>query len=511
MIVLTTILVFTACLSPLLTAAHLWQVKEWRLDRLREHLRSEGTFQQLFGTLRPLFLILALPALLHGWVSFPLWTIGTLAVFTGLTMLQIAIDRQSCPLWTVKAMALATTASAMTLLAAVLLQWKTEGGTPLLALFPLLQPFALALALVIFSPLDRWLKRRIMERARRFRLQHPDLLVVGITGSVGKTTTKELLLHILAHEHASATPAYVNTEMGVSQWLTKELSGASPPKILIVEMGAYRRGEISLLCQITQPTVGIITFIGTQHIALFKSQEALLSTKAELFDALPSEGIAILNGDSPLSDALRSHAQHCRSVTVSTGEGADLEAFDIEETPTGIRFRAGGILFTVPLHGTHNVTNVLLAIAGAECLGMKRADIAKKLTTFRPPEHTFSVRTGGSVTLLDDTHNASAASFRAAIGWAKAQPAEEKILLSSGLIELGEEEDRLHAQLGVESVGVFDRVIFLHPRHAHSFERGFGGKVELLRRKTPPVSPASLLICVGRIPEETIRRLLPKS
>ena len=117
----------------------------------------------------------------------------------------------------------------------------------------------------------------------------------------------------------------------------------------------------------------------------------------------------------------------------------------------------------------------------------------------------------GTVTLLDDTHNASQASFNASIGWAKAQPAEEKVLLTSGLIELGEEEDRVHAQLGVEAAGIFARVIFCHPRHAHSFARGYGKSVEILSKKTQPVLPGSLFVCVGRIPEETVRRLLPHS
>jgi UDP-N-acetylmuramoyl-tripeptide--D-alanyl-D-alanine ligase len=280
------------------------------------------------------------------------------------------------------------------------------------------------------------------------------------------------------------------------------------PRILIVEMGAYHGGEIALLTRITQPLIGIITFVGTQHIALFGSQEKLLSAKAELFTALPPDGAAILNGDSPFAGALRAYA-HCRTITVGTGGRADLEALDIEETATGLRFRAGSVVVSIPLHGTHNVTNILMAVAAAEILGLKRSDCAHKLLTFRPPEHTFSVRTIGTVTLLDDTHNASPASFKAAIGWAKAQPAEQKVLLSSGLIELGEEEDRVHAELGVEAAGVFSRTIFTHARHARSFERGFGRPVEFLGKITTPVSPRALLACVGRIPEETVRRLLP--
>ena len=499
-----------ASLSTVLTFASLWQVKEWRIDRLKEHFRSEGLFQQTFGLLKPLILLLALPALLHRWVPHDTWTMGVLSLLTILTVIRLALSRQPHPVWTVKAIALVGGALCFVLLAALLILLLPPTFMPGMVLVPLLASLALVLSWSIFLPVDALLKRRIMRRARAMRDRHEHLIVIGITGSVGKTTTKELLLHLLKDQGAVATPAYVNSEIGVARWMMRVLAEEATPKILIVEMGAYRSGEIRRLCAIMRPLIGIVTFIGSQHIALFKSQEKLLAAKAELFDALPPEGAGIVNGDSPFATELKTHA-HCRTVTVGTGGPADMEAFDIEETATGLRFRVGNTMITTPLHGTHNVTNILLAMAAAEVLDLPRPHIARRLPSFRPPEHTFSVRTVGTVTLLDDTHNASQASFNASIGWAKAQPAEEKVLLTSGLIELGEEEDRVHAQLGVEAAGIFARVIFCHPRHAHSFARGYGKSVEILSKKTQPVLPGSLFVCVGRIPEETVRRLLPHS
>ncbi|MDO8468417.1 MAG: UDP-N-acetylmuramoyl-tripeptide--D-alanyl-D-alanine ligase [Candidatus Peribacter sp.] len=510
MSLLLILLTLTATLSPLLTFGTLWQVKEWRIDRLRAHFRSEGLFLQTFGFLKPLILLLALPVLLHRWVPHDTWTIGVLSLLTMLTVIRLAANRQPRPVWTMKAIALMGGAVIFVLLAALLVLVLPPEYVPALAVIPLLAPLALLLSWSLFLPVDILLKRRIMRSALALRNRNDHLIVIGITGSVGKTTTKELLLHLLRDQGAASTPAYVNSEIGVARWIIQTLSGASVPKILIVEMGAYRSGEIRRLCQISRPLIGIITFIGSQHMALFGSQEKLLAAKAELFDTLPPEGAGIVNGDSPFAPELRKHA-HCRTVTVGTGGPADLEAFDIEETATGLRFRTGNTMITTPLHGTHNVTNILLAMAAAEVLGIKRPEIARRLPSFRPPEHTFSVRAIGSVTLLDDTHNASQASFKASIGWSKSQPAEEKVLLTSGLIELGEDEDRVHSQLGVEAAGVFDRVIFAHARHARSFARGYGKPVEILSKKTQPVSPRSLFICVGRIPEETVRRLLPKS
>jgi len=509
MTALALILTLTASLSPLLTFAHLWQVKEWRIDRLREHLRSEGVVRQLFGMVRPALLILLYLIFFLQWIPEQTWTIGALILFTVLTIVQIALDRQPSPRWTLKALVLTSGALLLTFAGSVLLLLLHPHAALALPLFPLLEPVLLFFSWCAFLPVDRLLKRRIMEHARHLRETHTDLIVIGITGSVGKTTTKELLLHLLKTQGAHATPAYVNTEMGVAEWLTKELEAAKPPRILIVEMGAYRPGEIALLCNIAKPTLGIITFIGTQHIALFGSQEALLKTKAELFKSLPPDGIAILNADSPFAQTLK-EMSNCRTISVTTGGDADIEAIDIEETSMGIRFRVGITVFSIPLHGTHNVSNVLLAIAAAEALGMKRNEIARSLLTFEPPKHTFAVRTlPQGVLLLDDSHNASPASFSAAINWAKSQPEEYKVLLSSGLIELGEEEDMVHAKLGTEAAGVFDRVIFTHIHHACSFEKGFGKPVEIYGKTTSRIPSPSLLACIGRVPEEFIRRLLP--
>lgn len=511
MSLLLILLSLLASLSTLLTFASLWQIKEWRIDRLREHMRSEGIFLQTFGFLKPLVLLIALPVLVHTATPYDTWTIGVLSILTILTIIRLALNRQPRPVWTVKAVVLMTGSLVVVLLATLLILLLPLPYLPFLALVPLFASLSLVLSWLLFLPVDMMLKGRIMRRARLLRDRHGELIVIGITGSVGKTTTKELLLHILKGQGAVATPAYVNAEIGVARWMAEALAGEIVPKILIVEMGAYRGGEIRRLCTFTRPLIGVVTFIGSQHIALFGSQEKLLSAKAELFDALPPDGAGILNGDSPFAAELRTHAR-CRTVTVGTGgTSLDLEAFDIEETGTGLRFRCGSTMIVVPLHGTHNVANILLAMAAAEVLGMSRPDIARRLGSFTPPEHTFSVRTVGSVTLLDDTHNASQASFKASIGWAKAQPAEERVLLTSGLIELGEEEDRVHAQLGEEAAGVFRRVIFAHARHARAFARGYGKPVEILGKTTAPVHPGSLFICVGRIPEETVRRLLPKS
>ena len=349
-----------------------------------------------------------------------------------------------------------------------------------------------------------------MQKAAALRETFEKITVIGITGSVGKTTTKELLTHILQSKNVLATPAYVNSDMGVAQWLLRELPKKNPEEqlILIVEMGAYRMGEITLLCRIAQPHIGIITFIGTQHIALFGSQENLCKAKGELVACIPSDGHVFLNGDNELCAKMKEKSV-APITTIGTGGHADIEAYEIEEAGDGIHFRIDDTRVICPLHGTHNVTNVLLALAASTHLGIPLAESASAVQSFTPPHNTFSVRSENGVTILDDTHNASPESFRASLAWAKSQPSKRIVLMTPGLIELGVREDRIHRDLGVQAKGIVDRVIFTGTNGAQSFAEGFDKPVEQWTKTSQPIEKGDLLLCIGRISPDVINRLLP--
>jgi UDP-N-acetylmuramoyl-tripeptide--D-alanyl-D-alanine ligase len=492
-----------------LTLSRLWQIKEWRWDRLLEELRREG-LTPLFGKLRPVILMI----FILGWIlqphTLPWLILGTLGLFSLLTITQFGVRRQKMPVWTQKARVL--TAAAFILTAIVAILCVVFPAWILLPLLPVLQPFFLAVAWVLFLPVDRYLKKRIMDQARAIRMRNPDLMVIGITGSVGKTTTKELLGHVLADLHPLVTPAHVNTEMGVAQWLIRELpryaATQTGKKILIVEMGAYRKGEIALMSTYVRQTIGVLTHVGTQHLALFGSQEALRDAKAEIVTTLPADGHAFLNGDNDLCRTVRPMSPSPVTLVGTDGK-TDLRATNIAETPKGIAFTVDGTRYDLSLHGTHNITNVLLAIAVAKHLGMDAHAIREQLKTFTPPQKTFSVREERGVRILDDTHNASAASMRAAIAWARSQPYDTKILLTAGLIELGEAQERTEREMGSLAADVFQRVIFTQPKAAGAFPAGYGKSIESPKVATR-VAPDSLLVCVGRMPASAIERLLPK-
>ncbi|MBI5156232.1 UDP-N-acetylmuramoyl-tripeptide--D-alanyl-D-alanine ligase [Candidatus Peregrinibacteria bacterium] len=497
--------------------AKLFQLKEWRFDRLREHVRAEGWTRSLFGFLRPGIFFLAITAEIVTPVPFrPLISEIAMGVFALLTLLQLLSKRQPFPVPTAKAALIVL----LSIVYAALLAAVLEASRPAFLLgMPVIQPFIVGLSVLTLFPLDFFLKRSAMNAAMKIRSAHPEILTIGITGSVGKTTTKELLRHLLAPLGAIATPAYVNSEMGVARWLIKVLapkkdSGRTPevlrPKseVLIVEMGAYRTGEIKKLCDIAQPSLGVITAVGTQHVALFGSENAIEQAKGELFEALPRTGHAFVNIDSDAARRTIGRAA-CAVTTVGVHSEAILRGQSVHDTDTGLSLTVTGRTFTLPLRGLHNATNVLLAIAVARHLGMNDEDIQSRLRTFQPLPHTFSVRFERGVLLLDDTHNSSPSSFRAGLEWSALQPQRPRILLTSGILELGPGEKQILEDLGRKASDCAERVIFTGERGRDFFAGGYGKRVEMLSQSTPPVPTGGILLCIGRMPLSSIQQLLP--
>lgn len=514
-------LIFVACVSPILTYSRLWQMKEWRWDRLIDHLKSEGWFRQIVGIARPLiatpWIILGLLSTLQLPELAPLsplqGAIIGLSMLAMLSIITIALSRQQHPVWTGKAIILTCLALLFSIgIGSIVIFCSQDWSATVLMVvtIPLLQPLILVLCWLIFMPIDRWQKASILEQATTLRRSFPQLCVIGITGSVGKTTTKELIAHLLAPEGAIATPLHVNTEMGIARWLLQVLRDEprDSRRILVVEMGAYRRGEIGQLAEIAQPTIGVVTYVGHQHVSLFGSEEAIARGKGELLAGLPSSGQAFVHADSPLLDLLISQAT-VRPRTVGTGPDAMIRAEDIEETGGGVRFKIEGIPMAVPMAGTHNVTNVLLAISVAKSLGVSLTNLQQRLATFTSFEGSFSVRDAYGVTVLDSTYNASYESFAAAIRWASERNASEKILLWSGIIELGDNEERLHRLLATEASRVFQRSYAVQARFASYFHEAFGSRQRLASEPHERLSPGSLLVCMGRMPSSIMASFLP--
>lgn len=496
-------LALLACLSPLLTCLWLFQLKEWRLDRLREHLRREGVLAAAGGRIRPLIIAGALIVrLVPG--DVPLADGIALALLALLSIGQIAARRQRWPEWTKKAALIGIVAGALTAAAILYCTLALPVALPALAM---LQLISVLIAWTIVLPLDLRLRGRVFAAATARRASLSKLRVIGIVGSVGKTTTKELTRAAIGSLHPLVTPAHVNTELGLANWFLRETAGFGPDESrpVVVEMGAYSQGEIALISAVLKPSIAVVTALGSDHLALFGSEEAIIEANAEILTALPANGSAILLADNDASAALKGRAS--KTILAGTATNADLQIHDVHETADGLAFTLDGQPGTLPLRGRHNAGNAALALAVADALGVPRAQSLAGLANATGLAGTFHVTEENGVRILDDTYNISPLSLRAALAWAESQPERPRVLLTAGLLEVGDEEERFMREIGLFARGKIERAVITGGDGTAAFAQAFDGPVD--DAPTGRVAPGTLLLCVGRLPRATIRSLLP--
>ncbi|MDY6786424.1 MAG: UDP-N-acetylmuramoyl-tripeptide--D-alanyl-D-alanine ligase [Cyanobacteriota bacterium] len=268
-----------------------------------------------------------------------------------------------------------------------------------------------------------------------------NLPVIGITGSVGKTTTKELIAAVLSTRgKVLKTEKNYNNEIGVP----KTLLQLSPEHdYAVIEMAMRARGEIALLTEIARPTVRVITNVGTAHIGRLGSREAIAQAKCELLATLPEESIAILNADNALLMATAQTVWHGETVTYG------LEAGDVRGTLLdGQTLVVEGMQFPLPLPGRHNASNYLAALTAAKVLGIDWTPLTQGLTVELPGGRSRRFSIGDNIEVLDETYNAGLESTVAALHLLKETPGERHIAVLGTMKELGEQSSHLHFLVG---------------------------------------------------------------
>ena len=277
--------------------------------------------------------------------------------------------------------------------------------------------------------------------------------IVAVTGSNGKTTTKDMVASVLAQKWRTLkTEGNFNNRIGVPHTLFR-LTGRH--QAAVIEMGVDQRGQTTRLCEIVRPTIGIITNIGPDHLEFFGSMEGSAQAKAELLDLLPANGTAILNADDPYFDYLASRAR-CRVVSFGMSDKADVRATHVTTDArkgTGFRLWLPGkgrqTPVTIKVHGMHNVTNALAAAAAGYALNLPGATIAQGLARFRPAAMRSQVVTHHGVQIINDCYNANPASMKAALNLlAQWVPARGRIAVLGDMLELGRDTQHMHREVG---------------------------------------------------------------
>ncbi|MGC8797312.1 MAG: UDP-N-acetylmuramoyl-tripeptide--D-alanyl-D-alanine ligase [candidate division WOR-3 bacterium] len=300
-------------------------------------------------------------------------------------------------------------------------------------------------------------KKGLLDFARWYR-QRLNSRVVAITGSNGKTTTKELLAQLLAVRYRVVkAPASFNNDIGVPLTVL-QMNRNTEVGIFEIEMNEL--GGTSRLARLCQPEIGIVTNVGDTHLEFMKDRTGVAKEKSELVAALPATGVAILNFDDPL--VMKFRRPGIRTVTFGMQAGADVFPAEIRERRLGgVEFKLlGRYPVRLPFPGRHNIYNFLAAAAAAHELGLKWEELTgPAMHAYLPPQR-LGIQNLGSVVLIDDCFNANPQSMAAALAvLADSAPPKNRVAILGDMLELGSQAEELHRILGKDAARVVDRLV----------------------------------------------------
>ena len=336
------------------------------------------------------------------------------------------------------------------------------------------QWFMNMIANVINHPIEVTINNHYINDAKRRLKEMPDLKIIGVTGSYGKTSVKYYLQTLLQEKYnVLVTPGNFNTPLGVTKTVREYLKPTH--EIFICEMGARRVGEIKEVCDIAHPDYGIITSVGAQHLETFFSMENIQKTKFELADALPDNGVLFLNGDNEyIQEKAAEYSKKTFYYSEREGEGYCAKDISVSQfgtefsvvTPNGEKER-----FQMKLIGSHNVINVVGAIAVANTLGIALKDLKIPVRRIEPVEHRMQMKEHGLVTIIDDAYNSNPIGSKAAVE-TLAMFDGIRILITPGMVELGKKESEYNYKFGTYAADCCDYILLVGKKHTEPIKEG---------------------------------------
>lgn len=334
----------------------------------------------------------------------------------------------------------------------------------ILGLFPLISVFSpifLIISQVLIWPLEYYQKQTILKKLAEKLKKLPNLKVVAITGSFGKTSTKDILYTLLWKKfYVVKTPKSFNTSLGIAQTILEDIKNNT--QIFICEIGAYKKGEIKKITELINPDIGIITAIAPQHLEKFGSLENIAKAKFELAENVAKDGIVILNGEYQILEDLCVHLRGVRTNfygwEIDPYYATDIKTA-IEGTSFIIHTPKGKAEINIPLIGEHHVQNFLAAAQAALELGLTLSEIKERTTLLLPTPHRLEVKKQGSMTIIDNTYNTNPKAARASLKLLQQMPASQKIIITPGLIELGNQSSKENQSFAQDAAKVVDDFI----------------------------------------------------
>lgn len=344
-------------------------------------------------------------------------------------------------------------------------------------LIVVLSYYLVILVNILNKPIEKLLQEKFVIKAKKKLKQMKNLKVIGITGSYGKTSTKYIVSTILNQKYnVLKTPASFNTKMGIVRTINEYLKPTD--QVFVCEMGADEVGEIKELCKLVHPTIGMITSIGPQHLETFGSLENIKKTKFELVDALPEDGMAILNYDD---ENIKSVKTAKNKVTYGIENTCAYYAKNIDITEFGSNFivhtkDGSEINVTTKLLGEHNIINIVGAVVIAKELGLTDKEIQLGVKMLKPIEHRLELKQHANGTIIiDDAYNSNTKGAQMAVEVLGRFKNRKRILVTPGMVELGDKTYEYNKKFGTQAALNCDYAILVGKKQAKPI---FDGLIE---------------------------------
>ena len=349
----------------------------------------------------------------------------------------------------------------------------------ILTILAYFQYFIALLAVKVNKPVEKCVFLKFKRMALKKLNSMNNLKVVGITGSYGKTSSKNILNEILNVKYNSiTTPKNLNTPYGLIITINNHLDKFD--NVFIAEMGAYKIGEIKELCDLVKPKYGILTRIGKAHMELFGSQENIQKGKFELIESLPSDGVAVLNSDDPLQ-VNYNLKNKVKVLWIGIDNDADFKASNINVSNIGTTFDLiikgdkNKYKFETKLLGYANIYNILAAIALGYEFGININQLQSAVKSVKPIEHRLELKKNGDIYYIDDAYNSNPVGSKMALDVLNLMPGK-KIIVTPGMIELGSIEDEENTIFGENIADVCDEVILIGDKQTKAIQKGLKNK-----------------------------------
>ena len=451
---------------------HMFQLNGYKNDEqlwwIKKNLRQQWLlgFGAVVAIFRLFFPLLALDILIY------MVLLLEIAVYRALHR----INTKKKLVYTARVKRLITTITIISVIPFVLVVFLIgiERVTGVLMLTVSCQIFVLLIANIINRPMEVMINNHYINDAKRKLKEMPELVIIGVTGSFGKTSVKYYLQTLLQNRYnVLVTPGNFNTTLGVTRTIREHLKPTH--EVFICEMGARRVGDIKEICDLVHPDHGIITSIGPQHLDTFNNIDNIIKTKYELADAVPSDGMLFLNGDNEFIQRKAADYPN-RIMYFSEHEGQGYYAKDVSVSRYGTDFtvvtpNGDTERYQMKLIGMHNVINVVGAIAVANSMGIALKDLIVPVRRIQPVEHRMQMKEHGNVTIIDDAYNSNPIGSKAAVE-TLAMFDGIRILITPGMVELGEKEEEYNFNFGTYAADCCDYILLVGIKRAVPIRNG---------------------------------------